>query len=132
MSDDDLVPLFGQMVTRDWAEALMAEQSDTVVRDADGSYVRIPYGAETFRTPIESRDGPCRHCFTIHGKLHSFDCDYEQCPKCNHQLMTCDCEFISHEWREEECTGRLTWFLRKGLRHTLALWQPALALVQFS
>ncbi|MEL6107085.1 MAG: hypothetical protein AAFU85_13665 [Planctomycetota bacterium] len=101
MSIDDLVPLFGQMMRRDWAEALLAEQKETFVRDADGTYARVPYGSETFRTPSESLNGPCRHCSTIRGKLHSFDCDYEQCPKCNHQLMTCDCEFVGHEWRDE-------------------------------
>ena len=29
-----------------------------------------------------------------------------------------------------ELHRRLTWFLRWGLRHTFALWQPALALVE--
>jgi hypothetical protein len=101
MSSDDLVPIFGQMLRRDWAEALAATQLESCYRDCEGEYQRVPFGAEWFLNSSVADSGPCRHCHTIKGKLHHSSCDYEQCPKCGTQLMMCDCEFIGHEWREE-------------------------------
>jgi hypothetical protein len=101
MNNDDLVPMFGQMMPRDWAEALSNTQLETHYRDSEGEYERVPFGREQFLNPEVADSGPCRHCGTIKGKLHDPSCDYEQCPKYGRQLMTCDCEFIGHEWREE-------------------------------
>ena len=101
MAEDDLVLMFGQQMTRDWAEALTAAQEETHYRDGEGQYRRVPFGEESFFNPEVAESGPCRHCGTIKGKLHFSACDYEQCPKCGIQQMSCDCEFIGHEWREE-------------------------------
>lgn len=101
MPDDDLVPMFGQMMTRDWADALSNTQLETHFRDSEGEYQRIPFGQERSLHPSVAESGPCRHCGTIKGKLHDPSCDYEQCPKCGIQTMECDCEFIGHEWRDE-------------------------------
>lgn len=105
MTTDDLVPMFGQMMRRDWADALANAQNETNYRDADGEYRRVSFGNEWFLDRHIVASGPCRHCGTIEGKLHFSACDYEQCPKCGKQLMTCDCEFIGHEWREEMDTA---------------------------
>ena len=102
MSDQDKVMFFGQMMTRDWADALRDTQLETRYRDAEGEYRRVPFGLENFLDPSVADAGPCRHCGTIKGKLHFHACDYEQCPKCGRQQMSCDCEFIGHEWREEK------------------------------
>ena len=101
MADDDLVEMFGQYMTRDWADALASAQLEPSYRDADGEYVRVPFGRESFLHPSVAESGPCRHCGTIKDKLHFEACDYEQCPKCGQQQMSCDCEFIGHEWKEE-------------------------------
>ena len=101
MAEDDLVAMFGQMMRRDWADALTHTQLETYYRDAEGQYQRLPFGEEWFLSPQVAAAGPCRHCGTIRGKLHDPSCDYEQCPKCGQQLMSCDCEFVGHEWREE-------------------------------
>ena len=101
MNDADMVPMFGQMMRRDWADALAKTQLETFYRDADGEYARIPFGQETFLSPTFANAGPCRHCGTIKGKLHDPSCDYEQCPKCGIQTMMCDCEFVGHDWRDE-------------------------------
>lgn len=34
----------------------------------------------------------CRDCAVIPGQLHTPGCDKEQCPKCEHQWLSCDCE----------------------------------------
>ncbi len=102
---DEEIELFGQMMPKEWAEMLIESQKETHYRDADGKYKRIPYGYQTFMQISEAKQLPCRHCDTIFGKLHEPGCDYEQCPKCNRQIMGCECEFIGHEWREDEENG---------------------------
>jgi hypothetical protein len=54
-------------------------------------YPRMPYGLETFRHPVEAGRMPCRHCGAAEGRLHEPLCDYEQCPVCGGQVMSCDC-----------------------------------------
>jgi len=91
--NDNEVTFFGQRMPRDWADMLEHSQRRVAyIVDAE-QYVRIPYGSETFRAPIEATSTPCRHCSTIFGKLHEPRCDYEQCPKCGRQSMSCDCEY---------------------------------------
>ncbi|MGE0713724.1 MAG: hypothetical protein AB7N76_37100 [Planctomycetota bacterium] len=102
MGKEDRVELFGQQMTREWAEALQETQLEThYVRDGQ-RFERVAYGDETFRDPVEAESQPCRHCSTIRGKLHLPDCDYEQCPACAWQIMSCDCEFAGHEWKDLE------------------------------
>ena len=94
---DDNVVFFGQHMTRDWADWLERTQRLGAYAVGGLLYARIPYGSETFRSPTEAASAPCRHCSTIFGKLHSPRCDYEQCPRCNFQSMTCDCEYESEQ-----------------------------------
>lgn len=35
----------------------------------------------------------CGDCGAKEGEYHSDGCDIERCPKCNGQLLSCDCEF---------------------------------------
>ena len=99
---EEEVEFFGQKMPKEWAEFLVATQKDTHYKDESGEYARIPYGQQTFMKIPNAMTEPCRHCNTIYGKFHEPDCDYEQCPKCNQQKMTCECEFIGHEWRYDE------------------------------
>jgi len=95
------IELFGQIMPLDWAEMLIASQKEIYFRDSEGEYKRIPYGHQSFIKINDAIIKPCRHCNTIYGKLHEPGCEYEQCPKCNQQMMCCDCEFIGHEWQDE-------------------------------
>ena len=90
---DDTVVFFGQRMTKDWAEMLQATQSRTHYTMDGRSFARVLYGSETFREPVEAASQPCRHCCTIAGRFHEPMCDYEQCPNCGWQLMSCDCTF---------------------------------------
>jgi hypothetical protein len=87
------VRFFGQLMSSDWAQMLEQSQKLVVYAVQGTNYPRVPYGSETFRTPTEAPSKPCRHCRTIFGKLHEPRCDYEQCPRCRGQCMSCDCEF---------------------------------------
>lgn len=47
----------------------------------------------------------CHDCgiLNIHGNCHHSGCDMERCPKCNTQLITCDCNvdfFMIKEWED--------------------------------
>ena len=90
---DEYVNFFGQRMARDYAESLAATQEFVAYVVKGVAYPRVPYGSETFRLSVDAATTPCRHCCTIEGKLHEPLCDYEQCPKCGRQRMSCDCEF---------------------------------------
>ena len=45
---------------------------------------RIPYGVET-------RDGRCHDCGVQKGDLHAEGCDWEECPTCHGQKISCGC-----------------------------------------
>lgn len=93
MNNDDEVEFFGQRMRRDWAEMLEREQQRREYFVEGVPYRRVKYGAETFRDPVEAQSTPCRHCSTVAGQLHESRCDYEQCPKCGYQSMSCDCTY---------------------------------------
>lgn len=38
---------------------------------------------------------PCHDCGAKAGQFHHWGCDMERCPKCGHQLLSCDCESVS-------------------------------------
>ena len=60
-------------------------------------YPRLPYGLETFRNSAEASYRPCRHCGAVKGQLHEPLCDYEQCPVCGEQVMSCDCDIFTED-----------------------------------
>jgi len=35
----------------------------------------------------------CGDCCAEAGKNHNVNCDIERCPKCKHQLLSCECDF---------------------------------------
>jgi catechol 2,3-dioxygenase-like lactoylglutathione lyase family enzyme len=78
------------------ADAYLEEcQSLTHYRSEGGTYARVRYGRETFRDPAEASRAPCRHCGAVKGQLHEPLCDYEQCPVCGEQVMSCDCGILT-------------------------------------
>lgn len=84
----------GIKMSEDWAEMLRKSQEMPSYESLSGvSFQRIRYGEENFRNPVEADLQECRHCLTVKGFLHEPLCDYEECPACQWQLMSCDCEF---------------------------------------
>lgn len=76
---------------------LEESQSLTHYRCEGEFYPRMPYGLETFRNPVEAGRGPCRHCGAVKGQLHEPLCDYEQCPVCSDQVMSCECGIFTED-----------------------------------
>lgn len=37
------------------------------------------------------KDAVCEDCGARYGEPHKPGCDYERCPRCGHQLVTCKC-----------------------------------------
>ena len=66
-----------------------------------GEMERILYGEELNNpVPMPGRtqhgvvlgDPPrCHDCGVLPGHFHHIDCDWEECPNCHDQLISCDC-----------------------------------------
>lgn len=54
-------------------------------------YKRIKFG-ESVRFPINGHK-KCPDCQVEVGQYHHFGCDWEECPRCGGQLLTCKCKF---------------------------------------
>jgi hypothetical protein len=72
-------------------DSLSESQRLTHYRFKRELYLRLTYGSETFGAPAPVGRRPCRHCGAVRGQLHEPLCDYEQCPVCGEQVMSCDC-----------------------------------------
>lgn len=66
------------------------------------AYERIKYGNEadalnkfaegsTYLGPRFYTPKYCGDCLATHGEYHMTECDWEMCPKCGKQLLSCDC-----------------------------------------
>jgi hypothetical protein len=52
----------------------------------------IPYGSESEEYSGGGVNPPdCHDCAAKIGHYHHPDCDWEQCPNCAEQLLTCEC-----------------------------------------
>jgi hypothetical protein len=53
---------------------------------------RIRYGNETVEY-TDGREQPlhCHDCSAMIGEYHHLGCDWEQCPNCEGQMLSCEC-----------------------------------------
>ncbi len=64
-------------------------------------HMRIPYGQEKrHKGPIDT--APCHDCNVQPGGIHHIGCDWEECPTCGMQVISCSC---SDDEEEEEITS---------------------------
>ena len=103
MTESEYIVYNGIKMRRDYAESLQAAQALTYYHEEGEAFARVPYGEETFWNPVIAQTQPCPCCHTLRGQLHEPLCQYEQCPKCGQQVMSCDCPFYAPE--DEEDSG---------------------------
>lgn len=67
----------------------------------DDTYDRIRYGLETLHLgPPSPRR--CHDCGVQPGNLHHLGCDWEECPYCGDQLISCGClDDDNEDWDDE-------------------------------
>lgn len=57
-------------------------------------YERIPAGDPDDLLHYDMEDDQrCHDCNVGKGEYHHFNCDAERCPRCNMQLLSCDCSY---------------------------------------
>jgi hypothetical protein len=92
---DEYVVFQGNTMHRSWPSALLAAQDVRVVWLNNKSYPRFRYGEEPMWKHSEYGDSPerpCGDCSCLPGQYHGSHCDIEQCPRCEGQFLSCDCE----------------------------------------
>ncbi len=64
------------------------------VPTVDGPLDPVPFGKEVNPVMEAFRDGKprrCGDCGAMPGFYHHGGCDIEECPRCDGQLLSCDC-----------------------------------------
>jgi hypothetical protein len=59
------------------------------VKTIDGYLEQVPFGAEKHRTMKPNQR--CGDCDALPGHFHHPECDIEECPRCEGQLLSCGC-----------------------------------------
>lgn len=72
-----------------WPEKIRDAQSQVSYIVAGREVPRIRYGDE--ESPCGAEDHPCRDCNVVKGQFHVIGCDFERCPVCGGQAISCDC-----------------------------------------
>lgn len=62
-------------------------------------YKRIKYGEEPNNRPKQEC---CPDCAVRKGLYHAFNCDWEQCPKCGGQALSCECNLYNESFYDNE------------------------------
>jgi hypothetical protein len=94
MAADDSVIYNGIQMRRDYAESLENSQLQTRYESETHSAARLVFGTETYPM-VTSGEGLCPCCSAARGQLHEPLCEREQCPICEQQVMSCDCDFFT-------------------------------------
>ena len=88
MTDDEKrIEYNGRQVLASWPEEVESAQKCTHVYFVE----RLP------RTPHQDRE-PCHDCAVLPGQLHVPGCDWERCPKCGEQAISCPCRGKGMIW----------------------------------
>jgi hypothetical protein len=103
----DTVPYHGTRVMKDWPATIMAAQDLLQIQIEGAWYDRIRYGSASMWLEVNPTyaAAPCHDCDAVAGQFHVPDCDMEQCPRCNWQLISCGCAVTAPVTPPEEDDG---------------------------
>jgi len=74
-----------------WPKKIVEAQMIKTCSIGGKQYNRIRYGEET--SDWGPSDKPCHDCGVVEGQFHVPGCDWEQCPSCKGQALSCDCDY---------------------------------------
>ncbi len=74
------------------------------VKTVDGDFDPVLYGSETGKEP-EPPDHRCHDCSALPGHYHHAGCDWEECPRCHEQLISCDCILEEADEQADQTEG---------------------------
>lgn len=91
---EEFVNFNGVEVHRSWPLELLEAQNVDQLSLRGRLFARYRYGDEPWWKTSEIGDRPfreCHDCAALPGQYHGMACDYEQCPSCQGQLLSCGC-----------------------------------------
>jgi hypothetical protein len=93
----EFVSYNGVDVVKTWPAEIVAAQGLLEIEIEGQLFPRVAYGQEPFWAEVNPTyaSNPCHDCGIVAGQLHVPDCDVEQCPRCQTQLITCPCTITS-------------------------------------
>ena len=65
---------------------------DVILEDDGKTYSRITFTNEEVLV-VPSKIKSCGDCGVSKNGIHHLGCDMEECPRCNGQFISCDCNF---------------------------------------
>ncbi len=92
--DSDFVVHNGRKMRRQQAQALKEAQAKTHYFIRGKVLPRIRYGNERFWPPVSGKR-VCDACGTLRGQFHELLCQWEQCPLCGEQVISCACGVLA-------------------------------------
>ena|SRR5215467_15224475 len=77
-------------MTSEWLSEIQRAQTISHYSVGRELFARTKYGDECFG--CRPAMTPCHDCGVIMGQLHIPGCNVEECPNCQTQLLSCDCD----------------------------------------
>jgi hypothetical protein len=130
--EGDMVPYNGTMMASFWPPIIQRAQEHSAYV-ITRPLARVPFGKEEGLqwTPKQA----CRDCGALPGQYHVRNCDFESCPACGLQALTCPCAstYLTNDeyeaWLKERCiegeNELLPWKRRNPVKKRYVAGAPA-------